>query len=102
MIDFFTTLLNIAIAIVLLLVKLILAPIDAFIQLVLPAFSDGITAIAEYFELASTYLAWIVDATGIPNAAFLLIIGYFLIKLTLPLNLMFIKIVINWYKTLKP
>lgn len=102
MIDFLGTIFNIFIAIVFLLVKLILAPIDALILAVAPELSNAITAIANMFTTVTSFLGWILDATGIPYSGILLLVAYYIIKLTLPLQLLFLKTALNWYKTFKP
>lgn len=100
--DILTTFLNIIIAIVLFLLKLVLAPIDFLLQAIVPGLSGALTSVGDYFYLATTYIGWILDSTGIPYIGFGLIAAYYTFKLTLPLNLFLIKLAISWYKTLKP
>lgn len=100
--DILITIFNILMAVVLMLLKLILMPIDYLISQALPALATGFTAVGSYISTILTNIGWVLSITGIPAVAFGLIAAYWLFKLTLPVNVWFIKLAINWYNKLKP
>lgn len=89
-------------AVVLMLLKLLLMPIDYLIAQALPALSQGFTAVGGYISTMLTNIGWAISITGIPAIAFGLVASYWLFKLTLPVNVWFIKLAVNWYHKLKP
>lgn len=97
-----TAVFNFLIAIVLLLLKIILAPIDFLISQALPDISQGLTAIGTFLTTALTNIGWVISITGIPAVAIALIVAYWVFKLTLPINIWVIKLAVNWYHRLKP
>lgn len=83
-------------------VKILLLPIDAFIVAALPEVSTALTSIANFFTLIGTGIGWAISAAGIPFAAVALVASYGIFKLTLPLQLYFVKLGLKWYNQLKP
>ena len=100
--DLMVTIFNIIMAVVLMLLKLILAPIDYLIGQALPGLADAFTAVGTYITTILTNIGWVLSITGIPAVAFGLIAAYWVFKLTLPVNIWFIKLAVNWYNKLKP
>jgi len=100
--EFIVFVFNVAISIVFLILKLILAPIDYLIQQFIPGLSDALTAVGDFLTLVATGLGWAVSAAGIPVASLALIATYWIFKLTLPWNIFLIKLAVKWFKALKP
>lgn len=100
--DILITIFNIVMAIVLMLLKLLLMPIDFLIAQAIPSLSGAFTAVGSYLTQILTNIGWVLSITGIPAVAFGLIAGYWLFKLTVPVNVWFIKLAVNWYHRLKP
>lgn len=84
------------------LVSLILAPIDALITSALPDLSNALTAIGQFLNLIAQGIGWGVSATGLSNEALSLIALYFAFKLTAPMLFYMIKLALSWYNRLKP
>lgn len=84
------------------LVNVLLAPIDALIASALPNVSAGLTFISNMFDLAGTYVGFIVNWTFITNSGLTLIFAYYSFILTYPLAIATIKLAIKWYDKLKP
>lgn len=100
--DILITIFNILMAVILMLLKLILMPIDYLIEQSIPSLSAAFTAVGSYITAILTNIGWVLSITGIPAIAFGLIAAYWLFKLTLPVNVWFIKLAVNWYHRLKP
>lgn len=84
------------------LVQIILAPIDALIQTLLPDVSSGLSAVGAMFNLALQYVGFAIDLTGLSSETISLIILFFTFKLTAPLAFRAIKTAIKWYDKIKP
>jgi len=84
------------------LINLILIPIDVLISGLLPDLSDAFVAIADYIEQIITNIGWVISITGIPPFAIGLVVAYWIFKLTVPIQVWFIKLAIAWYHKLKP
>lgn len=82
-------------------VKIILWPIDALIKAVLPEFSGGLTAVGEFLQYIGQGLGWAISAAGIPFLALSVIATYYLVALTLPVQIWGIKLAVKWYRALK-
>lgn len=84
------------------LVSLILAPIDALILSALPDLSNALTAVGSFLNLISTSIGWVISLTGLSNETLSLIVAYFTFKLTAPMLFYIIKLALDWYEKLKP
>lgn len=84
------------------LVSLILAPIDALILSALPDLSNALTAVGSFLNLISTSIGWVISLTGLSNETLSLIVAYFTFKLTAPMLFYMIKLALDWYEKLKP
>lgn len=102
MTEFFIFVFNVIIGTVLLLVKIILMPIDYIIAQFIPTLSDALTAIGQFLTLIASGLGWAISASGIPYFAIALVATYGIFRLTLPIQMYFVKLAIKWYTTLKP
>jgi len=100
--DIITFIFNFLMGIIMMGVKILLLPIDLLIQNTMPEFSDTLTAIANLFTLIGTGIGWAIAAAGLPFAVVALVVTYTIFKLTLPLQIWFIKLGLKWYRTLKP
>lgn len=87
--------------IVLFLVNLILAPIDALLSAAVPDTANALQSVANMFQLATSYLGFVVDMTGLSAQAIALIVMYFTFKLTYPLVVYTIKLAVKWYNSMK-
>lgn len=84
------------------LVTVLLAPIDAIITQFLPDLSNALNAVNSLFTLASNYIGFCVSMLGLSNETLSLIVLYFTFKLTVPLLISTVKSAIKWYDKIKP
>lgn len=92
---------NVIIGIIFRLIQLVLYPIDILLQTIFPDVSNALTNVGDFLTLVASGLGWAISASGLTTAALALIAAYFAIKLTLPLNLWFVKLALKWYHVLK-
>ena len=84
------------------LVSIILAPIDAVIASALPGLDAAFTAIGNMFTLASNYVGFAISFIGLSNEALSLIVLFYTFKLSVPLVISSVKSAIKWYDKIKP
>jgi len=84
------------------LIHLILLPIDLLIESLLPELSEVFTSISDFLSLALSNVGYALSITGIPPAAIALVAAFWVFKLTLPINVWFIKLALGWWHKLKP
>lgn len=83
------------------LISLILSPIDNLISSYLPGLDTALNSFDAFFDLISQGIGWVIDAFAIPSEVLSLIVAYWVFKLTLPLLISTIKLVVKWYDKLK-
>lgn len=81
--------------------KLLLAPLDSIIMNGLPEVSDMILKVREFLNLCFQYIGWAIDALGIPSGAITLIISFYVLKYTIHMAVIGLKIIIGWVRSLK-
>lgn len=59
--------------------------------------ADLLNTINNLFDLLTNVMSWIVDATGLPRALFLLMFGIYLVCLTLRATIYIIKMLLRWW-----
>ena len=84
------------------LVNLLLAPIDAIISNALPNLSQGLTAVGQFLSVCTQSIGWVLSVFGLPSGCISLIVVYYVFKLTVPLVVSSVKLAIRWYDKLKP
>jgi hypothetical protein len=100
--DTITSIFNIIMGIVFVLVKIVLLPIDLLIKNALPNLNDAFANVGEFITLIGSSLGWAISAAGIPYSVIALIGTYYIFKLTLPINIWVIKLAIKWFRVFKP
>lgn len=86
---------------IMLVTKLLLAPIDALIATLLPDISEGIGATTEFLELVAQGLGWALSATGLADYAIAMAMTALIFRITFPLQIWVLKLSLKWYKQLK-
>lgn len=81
--------------------NVILLPIDAIINTLIPDFVGLTGYINDFLGYASTYLGYLLDSFGFYPETLILFVGYILFKLTIPLQLWVVKVALKWYSMLK-
>ena len=84
------------------LVGVLLAPIDAIITNALPGLSSAISAVGSFLQICSSAIGWVLSCFGLSSACLSLIVVYFTFKLTIPITVHLIKLAIKWYHMLVP
>lgn len=83
------------------LVSVIFAPIDAYINSNIPSLSSGINAVNQFLNYATQFSGWAVDSMFLESFTIDLLLAYITFKLTAPLVFNAIKIAVKWYNSLK-
>lgn len=83
------------------LVSVLLAPINLLITNMLPSFNTVLSHVTSLFNLASQYANYILDSMLISNEVLSFFILFWVFKLTFPLAVSAIKLVVKWYNSLK-
>lgn len=84
-------------------VNFVLAPINLLILNAFPNLNDALNSISTLFNnTVSTYIYFVVDATGITPLALNMVILYWSFALSVPLVVYVIKIAVKWYHYLMP
>lgn len=83
------------------LVQVLLAPIDALISSALPDLAAGINAVYSFLSLCMTSIGWVLSVFAIPPGALSLLVLYYGFKLTVPIAISTVKLAIRWYDKLK-
>ena len=83
------------------LVAVLLSPIDNLITQFLPGFSDVLGFVSNAFNLVGQFFGWILDATLINSEVIAFIITVITFRLTVPLLVSAIKLIVKWYNALK-
>lgn len=84
------------------LVSLIIAPINALIISYFPNLNTILSAIDDYLELTSSSFSYSLSLIMLSPTVWAIIIAFYVVRLTLPLSLYVIKLILNWYDKLKP
>lgn len=84
------------------LVSIVLAPIDAIIVSVLPDISNAMSQFGTFMNYISTHIGWVVSFSGLSANAISLIVMFYGFKLTAPLLFYTVKLALKWYNRLKP
>ena len=82
-------------------INILLSPINALIVSFLPGFNDMLSYITQFFTTASEYVGFITDSLFIDNNVLSFLILYWTFKLTFPIAVYSIKLVVKWYNSLK-
>ena len=82
-------------------INILLSPINALIVSFLPGFNDMLSYISQFFTTASQYVGFITDSLFIDSNVLSFLILYWTFKLTFPLAVYSIKLVVKWYNSLK-
>lgn len=83
------------------LVNVLLTPINLLITNYLPDLSNALSLIRQLFNLAFTYIGWVLDSMFISPETISLLIAVLTMRLTIPLAINAVKLAIKWYNALK-
>lgn len=83
------------------LVAVLLSPIDNLITQFLPGVSSVLGFITNALNLVGEFFGWIIDASLINHEVVAFLITVLTFRLTVPLMVSSIKLVVKWYNSLK-
>lgn len=83
-------------------VNIILFPVDTFVANSFPAFYNTTVYITDMLQYALTYVNYVLDSFGFESITILFLVSYLIFKVTLPLQIWFIKLAVRWYNAIKP
>lgn len=83
------------------LVSLLLAPIDALIEQFLPDVGNMLDLVNNFFNYISNFISWAISWTALNDTTRGIIVAYFTFILTVPLLISTIKLALKWYDKLK-
>lgn len=98
--DFLLGLFQVVLATLTSIVNVILYPFGLLIQLWLPALDEGLTALAGYFDYATTYMNWLIDAFAIPAPVLIMVSAYYFFSFTTSFSVWGIKLLLHWKKAI--
>lgn len=84
------------------LVGVLLAPIDALITNALPGLSSAISAVGSFLQTCTSAIGWVLSCFGLSSSCLSLIVIYFTFKLTVPILIYTFKLAVKWYHMLVP
>lgn len=82
-------------------VQVLLYPIDAIINQFLPGVNNMFSYITSAFNVVGQFFGWIIDAALIHSEVISFIILVITFRLTTPILVYAIKLVVRWYNALK-
>ena len=98
--DFFLGLFKLLMAVLITIVNLILYPFGLIISHFMPSLNGGLQQLAEYFNYASTYMGWILNAFAVPTLAITLVASYYFFAFSATFASWSVKLIINWKKAI--
>lgn len=82
-------------------INVLLSPINNLIATMLPGLNTILNYISSFFSSVTTYFGWILNATFIDSEVLSFLILYWTFKLSFPVLVASIKLVVKWYDKLK-
>lgn len=83
------------------LVSIVLAPIDALIAQFLPSLDNALSYVGQFFDFIGGIVPFVISYTGINAFVLNAIIDISVFILTLPLMVHTVKLALAWYNKLK-
>lgn len=84
------------------LVNVLLAPIDALISSALPDLSNALDSISSFFQFINTVIGYAIDASGLSDISIGLIVSYYVFVIGGTFSISVVKLALKWYEKLKP
>lgn len=82
-------------------INILLTPINTIISNMLPGLNTILSYIGSFFSMVGQYFGWLTNALLIDSEVLSFLILYWTFKLTFPLAVSTIKLVVKWYNALK-
>jgi len=94
--DMLLALFYLILALISTIVSIILYPFSYIISSNMPAINAGLELLVQYFNYATTYLTWLLDALAVPVLAIILVSNYYLFMFTVSFVTWTVKLFIHW------
>lgn len=98
--SFFMAIIEIILQIIVVIINILIWPFGLLIKSILPDIDQAMDAIADYFDLAGTYISWLLNALAIPPVVISLVVGYYIFAFTVTFGAWLIKLLIKWKQAL--
>lgn len=82
-------------------INVLLIPIDAIINALIPNFGQLSTSIVNFFNLALTYIGNAMSMLGINSVVVGMLIAFWTFKLTAPVGMWLLKLIFKWWHAVK-
>lgn len=90
------TLLTLIIQLLTTITNIILYPFNILIDSLFPNFTNALDNITALFDLATTYISWILSFLGIPAILLSLVLAYYVFSITITLGVWGAKLALKW------
>lgn len=87
-------------ALVVTIVNLILYPFSLLISEFIPDLDNALSALADYFNYAGTYMGWLLNALAVPAAVVTMVAAYYLFSYSVTFGAWAVKLMIKWKKAI--
>lgn len=94
--DIIMGLFSLLMALLVTIVNLILYPFGLLISHLMPSLDSGLTQLAQYFDYASQYMAWVLNAFAVPSLAIVMVASYYLFAFSATFSTWTVKLIIKW------
>lgn len=98
--DLLLALFQVIMGLIITIANIILLPFSILIAQFLPDLDNGLSNIADYFDYAAQYIAWVAHQLAIPYYVVTLIATYYLFIFTVTFGTWSVKLLLHWKKAL--
>lgn len=84
------------------LVNILLAPIDALITSALPDLSNALDKVSSFFSYINSIIGYAINASGLSDISMALIVSYWVFVIGGTFSISVVKLALKWYEKLKP
>lgn len=84
------------------LISLILTPIDSLITQYIPSLSNALTSVANFFSWLVQFVNWALSWLPLSADTWSFIVAVLIFRLTVPLLVDTVKLVVRWWHALAP
>ncbi len=94
--DFFMGLFQLIMAVLVTIVNILLYPFGLLIKATIPSLDTGLAALADYFDYAGTYIAWVLNAFAVPSPVVIMLVSYYTFSYGITITAWTVKLIIRW------
>jgi hypothetical protein len=94
--DFMLGTFQVIMAVSITVVNIILYPFGLLVKTFIPNLDAGLIALSDYFDYATTYMAWILNAFAVPTAVVAMVASYYLFVFSVTFGTWSVKLILKW------